>query len=106
MKDLAAALTEANAAAFAAVGIDARHADVRRSDRPDLGEFQSNGALAAAKTAARKPQELAQAVSAAWAAPELAPAPSVAGPGFLNFKVTSEALSKRAQAIADDARAG
>ncbi len=106
MKDLAGALTEANAAAFAAAGVDARHADVRRSDRPDLGEFQSNGALAAAKAAGRKPQELAQAVSAAWAAPELAPAPGIAGPGFLNFKVTSEALAKRAQAIADDARAG
>jgi len=106
MKDLAHALTEANAAAFAAVGVEARHADVRRSDRPDLGEFQSNGALAAAKAAGRKPQELAQAVSAAWAATDLAPAPGIAGPGFLNFKVTSEALAKRAQAIADDARAG
>ncbi|HYD74247.1 MAG TPA: arginine--tRNA ligase [Candidatus Binatia bacterium] len=106
MKDLASALSEANAAAFASVGVDARHADVRRSDRPDLGEFQSNGALAAAKAAGRKPQELAQAVSAAWAAPELAPAPGIAGPGFLNFKVTSQALAKRAQAIADDARAG
>ena len=106
MKDLAGALSEANAAAFAAVGVDARHADVRRSDRPDLGEFQSNGALAAAKSAGRKPQELAQAVSAAWAAPELASAPGIAGPGFLNFKVTSEALAQRAQAIADDMRAG
>jgi arginyl-tRNA synthetase len=106
MKDLAGALTEANAAAFAAVGVDARHADVRRSDRPDLGEFQSNGALAAAKAAGRKPQEIAQAASAAWSAPGLAPPPSIAGPGFLNFKVTSEALAKRAQAIADDARAG
>ena len=106
MKDLAGALSEANAAAFAAVGVDARHADVRRSDRPDLGEFQSNGALAAAKAAGRKPQDLAQAVSAAWAAPDLAPAPGIAGPGFLNFKVTSKALAKRAQAIADDTRAG
>jgi arginyl-tRNA synthetase len=106
MKDLAGALTEANAAAFAAVGVDARHADVRRSDRPDLGEFQSNGALAAAKAAGRKPHDLAQAASAAWAAPELAAAPSVAGPGFLNFKVTSQALARRAQFIADDARAG
>ncbi len=106
MKDLAGALTEANAAAFAAVGVDARHADVRRSDRPDLGEFQSNGALAAAKAAGKKPQDLAQAVSAAWAAPELAPAPSIAGPGFLNFRVTAQALAKRAQYVADDPRAG
>jgi len=106
MKDLASALSEANAAAFAAVGVESRHAEVRRSDRPDLGEFQSNGALAAAKAAGRRPQELAQAVAAAWAAPELAPAPSVAGPGFLNFIVTNAALASRAQFVAEDARAG
>jgi arginyl-tRNA synthetase len=106
MKDLAQALTEANAAAFAAAGFDATHADVRRSDRPDLGEFQSNGALATAKAAGKKPPEVAQAVTAAWTATDLAPTPTIAGPGFLNFKVTPGALSKRAQTIADDPRAG
>ncbi len=106
MKDLASALTEANAAAFASLGLDTKHADVRRSDRPDLGEFQANGALAVAKAAGKKPQELAQGVAGAWNATGLAPAPTIAGPGFLNFKVTAEALAKRAQAIADDAHAG
>ena len=106
MKDLAQQLTDANAAVFSAQGLETRHADVRRSDRPDLGEFQCNGALAAAKAAGKKPQEIAQAVSSAWSASELAPAPSIAGPGFLNFNVTAGALSARAQAIADDARAG
>jgi arginyl-tRNA synthetase len=104
MKDLAQQLTDANAAVFSALALETRHADVRRSDRPDLGEFQCNGALAAAKAAGKKPQEIAQAVTGAWSATELAPAPSIAGPGFLN--VTPDALSKRAQAIADDARAG
>ena len=106
MKDLAGALTEANAAAFRALGLDERHADVRRSDRPDLGEFQANGALAVAKSAGKKPREIAESLAAAWAAPELAPAPSIAGPGFLNFTVTAAALSKRAQDIADHAHAG
>ncbi|MFT3729790.1 MAG: arginine--tRNA ligase [Terricaulis sp.] len=106
MKDLAQALTEANAAAFAAAGFSAAHADVRRSDRPDLGEFQSNGALATAKAAGKKPPEVAQAVAAAWTATDLSPAPAIAGPGFLNFKVTPAALAQRAQAIADDPRAG
>ena len=49
MKDLASAFTAANAAVFAKLGLDPKHADVRRSDRPDLGEFQANGALAVAK---------------------------------------------------------
>jgi arginyl-tRNA synthetase len=106
MNDLAHALTKANAAAFQALGLDVRHAEVRRSDRPDLGEFQGNGALATAKAAGRKPQDLARDLSAAWRAFDLAPSPAVAGPGFLNFTVTAQALGERAQAIADDPRAG
>jgi len=106
MQDLASALSTANAAVFAELGLDPKHADVRRSDRPDLGEFQANGALAVAKAAGKKPQEVAQSVAAAWSATDLAPAPSIAGPGFLNFKVTAEALAKRAQAVADDPKAG
>jgi arginyl-tRNA synthetase len=106
MKDIASALTAANAAVFASLGLDAKHADVRRSDRPDLGEFQANGALAVAKAAGKKPQDVAQSVAAGWTATELAPTPTIAGPGFLNFKVTPEALTKRAQQIADDIHAG
>jgi arginyl-tRNA synthetase len=106
MKDLAGALTEANAAVFSALGLEPKHADVRRSDRPDLGEFQSNGALAAAKSAGKKPPEIAQAVAAGWRATELAPTPTIAGPGFLNFTVTPQALAARAQTIADDEHAG
>ncbi|MBL8530506.1 MAG: arginine--tRNA ligase [Hyphomonadaceae bacterium] len=106
MTDLASALTAANAAVFASLGLDARHAEVRRSDRPDLGEFQCNGALAAAKAAGRKPPEIAQSVAAAWSETALAPPPSIAGPGFLNFTITPAALAARAKAIAEDAHAG
>jgi arginyl-tRNA synthetase len=106
MTDLANALTRANESVFQELGLEAKHAEVRRSDRPDLGEFQCNGALAAAKAAGRKPQEIAQGVAAAWRADDLAPPPTIAGPGFLNFTVTPQALSARAQAIADDAAAG
>ena len=106
MTDIASALSAANAAVFTELGLDPKHADVRRSDRPDLGEFQANGALAVAKAAGKKPQEVAQSVAAAWRATELAPTPTIAGPGFLNFKVTAEALAARAQAIAVDPLAG
>jgi arginyl-tRNA synthetase len=106
MQDLATVLTAETRKVFLELGLDPERADVRRSDRPDLGEFQSNGALAAAKAAGRKPQEIAQAVSAAWTATDLAPSPGIAGPGFLNFTVTPEALARRAQFVADDARAG
>src|SRR5262245_26220396 len=106
MTDLASALTAANAAAFSSLGLDPKHADVRRSDRPDLGEFQANGALAVAKAAGKKPQELAGEIANAWTATDLANKPTIAGPGFLNFKVTPAALTQRAQTIAGDPRAG
>jgi arginyl-tRNA synthetase len=106
MTDLASALSAANAAVFAKLGLDPKHAEVRRSDRPDLAEFQCNGALAAAKAAGKQPQALAGEIAAAWEAAALAPKPAIAGPGFLNFNVTAEALSKRAQVIADEALAG
>lgn len=106
MKDLVSALSEANAAVFQGLGLDVKHAEVRRSDRPDLGEFQCNGALAVAKGAGKKPQEVAQSVVANWRALELAAPPVIAGPGFLNFTATPQTLTARAQFIADDARAG
>ncbi len=106
MKDLASALSAANAAVFDRLGLESKHAEVRRSDRPDLADFQCNGAMAAAKAAGKKPQELAGVIAGAWDGLALAPKPAIAGPGFLNFNVTANALSERAQSIADDARAG
>ncbi|MEJ0060596.1 MAG: arginine--tRNA ligase [Terricaulis sp.] len=106
MKDLAAQLSAANAEAFGALGLEARFAEVRRSDRPDLGDFQCNGALPAAKALGRKPPEVAAEIAGKWSALALAPTPTIAGPGFLNFSVSEAALSARAQAIADDPRVG
>jgi arginyl-tRNA synthetase len=106
MTDLASALSAANAAVFASLGLDSKHAEVRRSDRPELADFQCNGAMAAAKTAGKKPQELAREIAEGWGRADLAPTPIVAGPGFLNFSVTADALAARAQAIAEDNRAG
>ena len=44
-------LSELVGIAFADEGYDAAFGAVRISDRPDLGQFQCNGALAAAKKA-------------------------------------------------------
>jgi len=106
MKDLAELLTDANARVFESLALDPKHAQVRRSDRRDLGEFQCNGALAAAKGAGKKPQDIAAAVSEGWTALDLAAKPAIAGPGFLNYSVSDAALSARAQTIADDPRTG
>ena len=103
MTDLRTALGEAVAAAFAAEGVDASLARVTVSDRPDLADFQSNGALAAAKALKANPRELAARVAARLEGDGRLAAVDVAGPGFINLKVSSAALAARAQAVADDA---
>ena len=60
--DLADQLSDAAGAAFAALGLDAALGAMRRSDRPDLADFQCNGAMAAAKKLGKNPREIATAI--------------------------------------------
>jgi arginyl-tRNA synthetase len=106
MSDLKESLSEAVEAAFADLGLPPALGRVVASDRPDLADFQSNGALAAAKRVGRNPRELATAVAERLAADPRLAAVEIAGPGFINLKLTDQALSERAQAIADDPRLG
>jgi arginyl-tRNA synthetase len=106
MSDLKRSLSEAAAAAFQAAGLSPDFGRVTASDRPDLADFQCNGALAAAKSAKRNPREIAvQVVDVLKADPRLASV-EIAGAGFINLRVSDDALSVRANAIAADPRAG
>jgi arginyl-tRNA synthetase len=106
MTDLRRGLGEAVEAAFAAIGLPADLARVTPSDRPDLADFQSNGALAAAKRVGKNPREIAAAVAGKLAGEPRLAAVEIAGPGFINLKVSDAALSARADEIAADPRAG
>jgi arginyl-tRNA synthetase len=106
MTDLRAVLGAATGAAFAAAGLDADFGRVTASDRPDLADFQCNGALAAAKAARRNPREIAAAVAGRLEFDPALASVAVAGPGFINLEVSSAALSERARELAADPRAG
>ncbi|SFS50604.1 arginine--tRNA ligase [Brevundimonas viscosa] len=103
MTDLRTELGEAVAAAFAAEGVDPKLARVTPSDRPDLADFQSNGALAAAKALKQNPRELAAKVAARLEGDARLASVEVAGPGFINLKVADAALAARAAEVAGDA---
>ncbi len=106
MTDLRRSLSEAVAAVFVAQGLPEELGRVTASDRPDLADFQCNGALAAAKVARKPPREIAAAVVDALAGrPELQSV-EIAGLGFINMRVSGDTLSARAREIAADARAG
>jgi arginyl-tRNA synthetase len=106
MSDLKRGLSEAVGAAFAAVDLPAELGRVTASDRPDLADFQSNGALAAAKRVGKSPRELAAAVAERLGGDPRLALVEIAGPGFINLKLSDAALSERANAIAADPRAG
>ena len=107
MTDLRTVLGEAVGAAFAAEGVDPALARVTPSDRPDLADFQSNGALAAAKALKANPRELAGRLAERLTGDPRLASVEVAGPGFINLKVAGATLAERAEAVANDAgRAG
>src|SRR5262245_55593260 len=105
-ENLAGKLSAAAGAAFEKLGFDAGLGATRRSDRTGLADFQCNGAMAAAKAAKRNPREIADAVAGALRGSRLVASAEVAGPGFVNVRVSAACLAACADEIARDARAG
>lgn len=106
MASLGQELSAAAGAAFQGMGLEARFGEVRRSDKPELADFQCNGAMAAAKAAGRNPREIAGEIAGALKAHASVLSAEVAGPGFINLRVSDAALSARAEAVRGDAMAG
>lgn len=84
-------------AAFTACGYDEKFAKVVLSNRPDLCEYQCNGAMAAAKEYKKKPIDIANAVVEELVKdtehPVFAEAAAVM-PGFINLKLSGEFLAQ------------
>ena len=78
-------------AAFEAAGFDPAYGRVTVSNRPDLCEYQCNGALAAAKVYHKAPIQIAQAV-AEKLDPQDFDAIEAVMPGFLNLRLSGAFL--------------
>ena len=64
MTSLLAELSATAGAAFAAEALPPEFGQVQFSDRPDLAQFQCNGALPAAKHAKTNPRAIAEKIAA------------------------------------------
>jgi arginyl-tRNA synthetase len=106
MIPLTAELSARAGRAFAAEGFAEELGAVQLSDRPDLAQFQCNGALAAAKLAKANPRAIAEKIAAHLSADPLFAKVEIAGPGFINLDMTDAALAERIGAMANDARLG
>ncbi|HTM83010.1 arginine--tRNA ligase [Asticcacaulis sp.] len=104
--DFKTQLSNSAASAFVAEGFDASAGRVNASDRPDLADFQCNGALAVAKAAKANPREVAGKIVSYFADDARLKGVEIAGPGFLNFVLAEKALSGRANALMADTRLG
>ena len=80
------------AKAFAEAGYDEKYARVSLSNRPDLCEYQCNGAMAAAKEYHKAPIMIANAVVEAMQGSEVFGEVQAVNPGFINMKVNNEYL--------------
>jgi arginyl-tRNA synthetase len=106
MTSLTAELSAIVGGAFEAEGFSAGLGTVNVSDRPDLAQFQCNGALAAAKQAKANPRAIADKIAARLKANPLFSKVEIAGPGFINLDVADGELAARAGTMDRDARLG
>ena len=102
MKKILDLITDEVTKAFTECGYDAKYAKVTLSNRPDLCEYQCNGAMAAAKEYKKAPVMIADEVVEKLAAnPIFAMAESVK-PGFLNLKIDEAYLADYVAKMQED----
>ncbi len=80
--------------AFAACGYDTRYAQAGLSNRPDLCEFQCNGAMAAAKAYKKAPIAIADEVVERLLGNDMFETVEAVKPGFINIKLDRTYLSQ------------
>ena len=93
-------------AIFQKLGLDEKFAMVKPSDRPDLSDFQCNGALALAKSARRNPREIASLIGAELEKDADFAKISIDGPGFINITLNDAFLGRLMDKMSADDRFG
>ena len=102
MKKLMEQMAEELSAAFEKAGYDPSYGKVTVSNRPDLCEFQCNGAMAGAKAYKKAPFMIADDVVAYLKDSQVFSMSEVVKPGFINLKVKGEFLADYLKEMAAD----
>ncbi|HWB14153.1 MAG TPA: arginine--tRNA ligase [Pirellulales bacterium] len=79
---------------------------VRPSQDPKFGDYQANCAMPLGKRLGRSPREVAQQIVEHLGWNDLGDAPEVAGPGFINLRLSECWLSRHLSRAAQDDRLG
>ncbi len=90
-------------AALNAAGCADAPAILTPAGRPEFGDYQANGVMAAAKSRKMNPRQLAEQVVAALDLKGIVSKVEIAGPGFINITLAPEYLaSLMTEALSDD----
>lgn len=106
MKTLLNLITREMEQAFQAAEYDASYAKVTLSNRPDLCEYQCNGAMAAAKAYRKAPIMIANDVVAKIQNSDCFEMVEAVNPGFINFKVKPSFVADYLNEMARDENLG
>lgn len=106
MKKILDLLSDKMGEAFAAAGYDAASGRVTVSNRPDLCEYQCNGAMALAKQYKKAPIMIANEVAEKLAGSEVFREVAAVAPGFLNLKLEGSFLTDYLKKMEGDLKFG
>ena len=106
MEKLIDKLTAAVSEAFAQAGYDPACGKVTVSNRPDLCEFQCNGAMPAAKAAHKAPIVIAGEVAARLQDSAVFSSAEAVNPGFLNLRLREDYLAAHVEEMRRSERPG
>lgn len=106
MKKLVELLTYELEVAFEKAGYDKQYARVTLSNRPDLCEYQCNGAMAAAKAYRKAPIMIANDVVAALEGSSCVEKVEAVAPGFINMILDAEFVASFLKEMAGEEKLG
>lgn len=102
MRKILDLITDEMVKAFEADGLDTKYAKVTVSNRPDLCEYQCNGAMAAAKEYKKAPIMIAEEVVAQLKDNAMFESVEAVKPGFLNLKLNNEFVASYISKMQED----
>ena len=106
MKTIVEWIVEELKPAFTGCGYDEKYIRVTVSNRPDLCEYQCNGAMAAAKAYKKKPIDIANEVVEKVTGSKMFSEINAVMPGFINIRLNPEYLASYVQEVAEDEKFG
>ena len=106
MKKITEQLTERLRAAFKTCGYEEKFGVISVSNRPDLCQYQCNGAMAAAKQYRMAPIEIARQIVADCNEDPIFSKFEAVMPGFINITLSNQFLSKMLAVMAEEEKLG